>query len=275
MQSHLVEKAKKMAEKANRLDKRISKVLDKYKGTVITETDEVREMQANIRAFGELTGRNPEELLPNSMEELLPIAEQVSDDYHKIVAAGDDIRGTVFLKETAGNIRRDYGDHLLPGIPDDQLWPVISSHMALGNFKENAKIVTNNGEQMFPSKVSVGECFALDVKPIQKFMIPNKDIIRGEDGNHIQLERIVRYNDKGTPKTAICISEQLPEDTEFECILRVRRTTTITDRELEDLLDYGKNNGLGAWRGSGHMGAYIYKFEHLPDYQETWPDGWK
>lgn len=276
MKEHLIEKAKKMAEKANRLERKISKLLDKYKGTNISDEKEVRELQANIRAFGELTGRNPEEVLPNTVKELLPIAEQVSDDYRALVASGEEVRGTMFLKLTAREIRQEMGaDTLHSDIPDDQLWPIISTHMPLGNFKENARIVTNNGEPMFPSKVSVGEIFALDVKATTMFMVPSKDIVRDEAGKRVLLERIVRFNDKGTVKTAICVSEQLPKDTEFGCILRVRRTTTVSDRDLEDLLDYGKNNGLGSWRGSGHMGAYIYKFEELPDYQETWPEGWK
>lgn len=276
MKEHLIEKAKKMAEKANRLDQRITKLLDKYKGTTIPDSKEVKELQANIRSFGELTGRNPEEVLPNNMDDLLPIAEQVSDDYRALVASGEEVRGTMFLKMNAGEIRAELGnDALSEDIPDDQLWPVISTHMLLGNFKENARIVTNNGEPMFQSKVSVGEIFALDVKATTEFMVPSKDIVRNQNGDRELLERIVRFNDKGTVKTAICVSEQLPKHTEFGCILRVRRTTTVSDQDLEDLLDYGKNNGLGSWRGSGHMGAYIYQFEELPDYQETWPEGWK
>jgi hypothetical protein len=42
---------------------------------------------------------------------------------------------------------------------------------------------------------------------------------------------------------------------------------------LKKLLDYGKNNGLGQWRGSGNKGAYAYKLDAI-DYKETLPDGW-
>ena len=280
MKQHVIEKAKKQIAKANRLDKRI-KSLDKFKGSEIPEEKEISEIQGIIRTYMELTGKPGAESLPNKMDDLMEIAEEVQEDFRQLVKEGEDVKATVFMRDTKVNL----GMKLEKGENKATTWPVISTHQILGNFKENANIVINgtakdDKKKLLPAqlttKVSVGEQFAMSVKPVQPFMIPSNDIVRQNgNGKRQILERIVRWQDQfGKTQTAIATSEMLPEGTTFGCVLRVRKDSPITEEFLKELLEYGKNNGLGSWRGSGNKGSYYWQLKKLPDYQEEVPEGW-
>jgi len=279
MEIHVIEKAKKQITKANRLDKKI-KALDKFKGSEISEEKEIDELQGVIRTYMELTGKPAHETLPRDKKELMQIAEEVRDEFHELVKAGEDVKATVFMRNTKVNL----GMELEPDEDETTTWPIISTHMLLGNFKENANIVINgthkdDKKSLLPAqlstKVSVGEQFAMSVKPVEPFMIPSNDIVRNGNGDREILERIVRWtNNFGKTETAIATSEMLPEGTTFGCILRVRKNSPISEDFLKELLEYGKNNGLGSWRGSGNKGSYYWQLEKLVDYMEDKPDGW-
>ena len=155
--------------------------------------------------------------------------------------------------------------------------PMISTHMMVGNFKENLRIVVNGGDKsLIKSKVAVGETMALVVKPVEKFWVASSDIMRDEDGDRDLCIRPITFEVMGKRTTAIAMSEQLPEDTIFTGTLRVVAGSVLDDPDtLKYLLDLGKNNGLGSWRGSGNKGAFNYKLEHLPGYKEVFADGWE
>lgn len=266
MQEHVIQRARKQIKKANRLSDRIVKSLDKYKGDTIPEDKEIDEVKKIIMSFSELTAKPLRADLPNDLAELQKIAKEVEKEYNELVAKGEQTKFTVFMKQ--------------PKDEDPQkLWPVVSAHMVLGNLKENLKIITNNGDKsILSTKVSIGETMALDVKPIEWYMIPNKDILRDEAGKAVIEERPISFNRMGKTETAIAASEQLPIDTTFGCTLRVRKGSPINKAALLKLFTYGKNNGLGANRGAGNFGAYDFKLEHLPDYVEEIKgaeDGWR
>jgi hypothetical protein len=267
---HVIEKAKKEIAKANKLSEKINKALDKYKGSEITEDKTVSELKAVTRTFCQLMGRALD--VPETVEELLEVNKQLEEEFHERLKNNDTVSCTVFLRDAEG-------------------YPIISSHMVLGNLKENLRIMVNNGDKgILQSKVSVGETMALDVKPVSDYMRPSNDILRAETeaqvpiahkGKNIRLqdgrvvlERPIRFNRMGKEETAISMSEQLPEGTEFETIVRIRNNSSITEDAIKQLLDFGKSNGLGAWRGSGNCGSYFYKLEKLEDYQEETPEGW-
>ena len=156
---------------------------------------------------------------------------------------------------------------------------MISTHMFLGNFKENLRIIVNNSpkessDKILPSKVAVSETMALDVKPVEKFVSPNCDIKRNEDGTPFLLERPISFDQMGKKVTAIALSEVVPEGAEYKVHLRVRTHSPITEDVLKKLLDLGKNNGIGQWRGSGSKGQYVYRLKKV-DYNPTEvPAGW-
>lgn len=269
---HVLQKAKKAIQKANSLAAKLSKSTQKYKGADISEKKEVEELQGILRAYCQLVGKQTE--IPNSVKPILELAAEVKEEYEKALKDGEVAPATVFQKGPDGK-------------------PIVSTHMILGNLKENLKIIVNSGNKdIVKSKVAVQEALSLDVKFLEEFMNPSKDILRGDQTNaedlppsgrgrwvadqsdRILLERPIRFERMGKSETAIVMSEVLPEGTEMSCTMRVRAGSNLTQEHLEKLLDMGKNNGLGAWRGSGNMGSYLYKLEYLPDYQETFEDGW-
>ena len=277
---HVLEKAKKEIAKVNKLSGRVTKALEKYKGVDISEDKTLSELQSVVRTYCQLMGKPLE--LPNDIEELLEVAKKYDEEFTEKQKKYDQVDATVFLRDPQGHAR-------------------ISTHMILGNLKENMRIVVNHAskedKKTFPIqyKVGVGEAFALDVKPVTPYMKPSHDIVRGEsesdadnlpffgkgkfifdrETKRILLERPVSFERMGKKETAILISEMLPPGTEFSTILRVRNGSPIDYKVLDYMFSLGKSNGLGAWRGSGNMGSFIYKLKQLTDYEETFDGGWK
>lgn len=252
---HLLKKHKKNIKKANSLEAKITKAIEKYVGTEISENKEIQELKGIIRGYMEIVGESVE--LPDNTEELLAIAKEFEERVNDLVAKGESLKSTIFMRDVDG-------------------WPMISSHMILGNIKENLKIITNNGDKsILKTKVSVSEVLALDVKPVEQFIRPSQDIIRDALENPEIDERPIRFNDNfGKVVTAISRAEQLPKGTIFTCTLRVRKGSPMNEVALNRLFNLGKNQGLGQWRGSGNKGAYKYKLKKLKDFIEPAdPDG--
>lgn len=272
-QEHVLEKAKKEIAKANKLGQRINKALDKYKGDDISKNKEVSELQSVMRVYLQLLGKPLE--VPKDVEKLLELNQELEEEFNEQLKSKNQVKATVFLRDKDG-------------------LPIISTHMILGNLKENLRILVNNGDKsILKSKVSVGETMALDIKPVDHYMKPSADILRAKTKTEVEalpisgkgknildpngrvlLERPIRFDRMGKVETAISLSEQLPSGTTFETTLRVRRESPIDEKALRNLFDFGKSNGLGAWRGSGNMGSYVFKLKELPDYTENFEDGW-
>ena len=248
---HVITKAKKEIAKVNKLSGKIAKSLAKYQDVNFSEHKEIEEIKGCIRGFSQLTGKPVDIPSDITIEDLLLLAEEAEEEYKLIAGKSEEQLPTRFLRDEDG-------------------WPMISTHMVLGNLKENLKICVNNGDKsILTSKVSVGEVGALDVKAIEMFMRPSNDI------SPEICERPIKSDNMGKVMVAIARSEMLPVGTEFGCTLRIRSTSVFAVEEnLKKCLDMGKNNGLGAWRGSGNKGAYWFKLTPLPDYVETTPEGW-
>lgn len=270
---HVLQKAKKEIEKANKLAGKLSKAMAKYKGSEITPQKELEEIQGLLRAQCQIVGKQVD--IPNDVDGVLALAGEIQKDIEESLKEGQSTKATVFIKDKDG-------------------MPLVGTHMILGNLKENMKAVVNGGDKdVIKSKTAVSEALALDVKFVENFMKPDKDILKGdqafadalqplgrgrwvaEQSGRIILERPIRFNRMGKEETAIAMSEVLPEGSEMSCTMRVRAGSPLTMKALEDLLDLGKNKGLGSWRGSGNMGAFVFKLEELPDYKETFEGGWK
>lgn len=260
--THVLEKAKKEIKKANRLSGKLTKIAEHYVGNEIEDDKHVSELQNIITVYSELIGK-PNIDMPDTREELIELAEEIEAEYNVLLKAGNVENATVFMREKTEN---------------GKSVPVISSHIVLGNLKSNMRVMVNNGDKsILKSKVSVGEVFAVDVKPTEEFLYPTKDIVRKADGKRDLSERIIRFNRMGVEQTAITLSERLPKGTEFTCVLRVRSNSPIGEKELKKLFLLGKSNGFGAWRGSGGKGQYDFKMKKLKTYKEVVKgaeDGW-
>lgn len=251
---HVLKKAQKMISEANRLRQKATKVYEKFKGTEEIPADKIiAELQGVIRRYQEVLAKQEE--MPGTVEELLAYAETLNTEFEEAIQRGEQRKCTVFMRNKEGK-------------------PIISTHMFLGNLKENLKIIVNNGDKVLNSKVAVGETMALDVKPVEKFVSPNCDVKREADGTPFLLERPICFDQMGKKVTAIALSEVVPEGAEYKVHLRVRSASPITEDILKKLLDLGKSNGMGQWRGSGGKGQYAFKLNKV-DYDPTpIPDGW-
>lgn len=251
---HVLTKTKKEIEKANKLGAKVTKALAKYQGSELAVEKEVAELQGIVRSFQARLGRT--DPLPDTIPELLELIVEVEKDFDEAVKEGSQKQATVFMKDHKG-------------------WPLISTHMILGNLKANLEVMLSTEDRsIVKTKVAAGGCGALDIKAVDEFMRPDRDIARDADGNPAYCERAIHFDVMGKRKTAIAVSEVLPVDTEMGTVLRVRKNSPFTLEALKVLLDLGKNQGLGSWRGSGNKGAYLYQIEELKDYEEDLPSGW-
>jgi hypothetical protein len=250
---HVLKTAQKQIKQANRLSGKVTKAFQKYKGTnPITDIKEMAELKAIIRSYQEVLGKV--ERLPRDVEGLLEYSKKCEEEFEALVKEGKEQKATIFLKSEDGK-------------------PILSSHMIIGNLKENAKISTNNSTldvsaKAFKSKVSIQEMLALDVSPVEPFMYPDQDIIRGRGGKPKLCERPITFERMGKRETAIALSEQLPIGTEYSVTLRIREDSPFAEKNLKvlrTLLNLGKSNGLGQWRGSGNKGQYVYKLDVVPE----------
>lgn len=248
-EQHIIQKAKKSIAAANRQTKK----LEKFVGVEISDEKALKEIQGIIRAFEELVGSKEE--MPTTKDGCLEYAQKLNEQFEDLVQKGEQQRATVFMRTPEGK-------------------PMLSSHIILGNFKENLKTLVNAGDKSIAkSKVQVGELGSLALKVVEEFIVPDQDIVRDSDGKRILCERPILFEVMGKKETAIALSEKLPEGTQFNCTLRV--VNGLLGAKPEDAMEniarqfeLGKNNGFGQWRGSGNKGAFVFKIKHLPDYKE-------
>lgn len=250
MHEHVIEKARKQIKEANALESKMTKKLNKFLGDDISAMQEIKELQNIIRTYSQILGKTIE--LPEELSSLLELSKELNIEMESMIKSGSAQKATVFMR-------------------DPLLNPIISSHMILGNIKEILRTRINSGDKsVFKSKVQLSECAALDVKVVEKFLVASKPV------NPNVLVRPIRFDQMGKQVTALVASESLPEDTEFTCTLRVRVGSPLDDMDtLRDIFDMGKSLGLGQWRGSGNYGSYIFKLTHLPDFTESFSDGWQ
>lgn len=246
---HVLKKAQKLIKKANVIGGKLTKKLKKYEGKEISLEKEVKEIQGIVRHYGEILGKTDK--LPNTIEGLMEYNDSIQEELEDFFLNKEMNQGiTIFMKDEDG-------------------WPMISTHMILGNIKGNLSTIINNtpkGSYGVTSKVAVSEIGALDVSPIEEFVRPSLDIKREKNGEHKLLERIVRFNRMGKDETAIQRSESIPAGARFEVHLRVRKLSPFNldgAKLLREVLAYGLNQGLGAWRGSGNKGQYIYRLTQV------------
>lgn len=266
---HVIDTAKKEMEKVNKLGVKVTKALEKYKGSELSEKKEIQELQAVLRTYCQIMGKIIN--IPSTVEEILILAKELEEEFNTRVDDDNLVDCDVFLRDENGRA-------------------MISTHMILGNLKENAKIMCNNGDKtVFKYKSTISESTALDVKPIEQFVTLSKDVWTVKNPNEVQLpcakgkwivekdgrvllERPIRCETIQGPRISIKCSEVIEEGATFAITLRVRKDSPFTSQVLGHLLSMGINNGLGAWRGSGNFGSYIFKLEELADYQETFDD---
>lgn len=267
-EEHVLKKAQKLIKEANKQSGKLTKLADKYKGEEIPENKQVEELKGIIKRQQEILGKA--DILPSTITELLAYASTLDEEMKELVAKGEEKRPTIFMRDPkTGEV-------------------MISTHMLLGNLKENCRNFINNNTQEkdklpIKSKVSIGEMFACDVKAVEYFVHPKDengkriDVQKTADGKIELNERPITFEQMGKKVSAIAMSESIPEGAEYEMHLRVRKSSPVNKDDaafLRLLLSLGRSNGLGQWRGSGSKGQYVYKLELLNNFEEKIPEGW-
>jgi hypothetical protein len=314
---HVISKAKKELTTAKKLSGKITKAIEKHQDN-IPELKEVEELKSIIRAYTALTGIP--HALPDTVEELLELSKEVEAEFEES-QDGNLNRATVFMVDENGK-------------------PKISSHMVLGMvkavsstivnsmpksvkdaLKEKAKPKGKKGKEVvddidkeqdpntpevvetkeITTKVGISEIFAMDLKWVEDFMIPDKDILRLPEGSHILrlheinegsvarihkqieavaeqqgkdieklvpalLERPILVEQMGQKKSSIALSQILPAQAKMFLHLRIRKDSPFnTQHKLLSTFIHGKNLGLGQWRGSGGFGAFDFRLFEVKD----------
>lgn len=305
LHKHIIEKAKKEIEKARKLNGKIVKALEKYKGSDIPLSKEIAELKGVLHAYMSLTGTLYP--LPDEIGDLLAVALEIEKDFQDKVDAGETFSATVFMKDEKTGM------------------PILSSHMVLGFMKAIESVLVNTktkdekkqqkaeDSKAITTKVAIGEIYSTDVKWGRPFMYPDRDIVRRPEGSHIirinetadkeqikaamaeldstapyggfgrlpirpdaplvpaLLERPLLTTQMGVKKSCIALSQVLPVATQFSLALRLRRNSPINDPEkLIEIMIQGKNQGLGQWRGSGGFGAFNFKLRPMTDRDEIY-----
>jgi hypothetical protein len=253
---HILKKAQKDIALANKLRGKIVKSLEKYKGVEISEQKELDELKAVLRSYQERVGkRDP---IPDNKADLLIYAKEVNEEYEALVAKGETQKSTVFMRDEDGHA-------------------ILSTHMIIGNFKANLKSMVNNSEKgsmAIKSKVATGEVMSTDIKVVEDFVRPTKDLVRKPNGEPDILERPIRFEGPSGTKTAIAMSEYIAAGAEIEFTLRIRNGSPVIEL-LPSLLELGKNCGIGQWRGSGKKGSFMFKMEDCEEPIHPWKsEGW-
>jgi hypothetical protein len=247
---HILSKSKKLIVQANKTQGKLRKNLQKYLGTEILPEKEIQELQGIIQTYSEILGESFD--LPDDLESLLLLSQEINERVNDLINRGDEMKATVFMRDEDGH-------------------PIISSHLILGNVKEILRTIVNSGDKFcFKSKVQLNECAALDLKVIEPFIRPSKDILREEGTDKHKLDiRPIRFEIMGKPTTALSASEVLPIGTILSCNLRIRKGSPLDCLDtLKKIFSHGKNLGLGQWRSSGNRGAYVFKLKELKDFKE-------
>lgn len=256
-EEHVLKKQQKLIRKANKQADKLTKELAKSYGQELTDSKISAELMGILRAYHELIGRK--DTIPTDPEELAAYSKELYEEVEEKISKGQLQKSTVFMRSEEGKIQ-------------------VSTHMILGNIKEILRITINNStaekeNKILKSKVAVAETMALDVTPMEFFMIASNDLVRDAEGKPVLCERPISFKRMGETETAIALSEQLPVGTEMSCHLRIRKDSPIFE-ELPNIFDFGKALGLGQWRGSGKKGGYEFQLELLDHNPKPSTEGW-
>lgn len=172
-----------------------------------------------------------------------------------------------------------------------------------------------NSTVAITTKTGVSEIFALDLKWVEAFVTPDKDKLWLPDGDNVismnntdeesidricaiiedrvlkagekkgemvpaLLERPLLTDKQGVKTATIAQSQILPAGATIKLHLRIRSESPVnTEKKLMETFIYGKNQGLGQWRGSGGFGSFDFRLYEIIDPRQVETiageeDGW-
>jgi hypothetical protein len=214
---HVLQRNKKEAKKiGSAFKKKISMTAFQYAGTDISASKEMDELKNIVHSYQLIVMPYDKELgtapIPTEKEELMLFIKDMEETIDAAIKQGAAQKATIFMTmpipealemlEKQGDAQQELLEHLLPyknqylKDKDGELikdkegnavpikWPVISSHMIVGNIKANLKTIINNSPKTkeLTSKVACGEIMASDIKPIEQFLLPTRPLKKDATG---------------------------------------------------------------------------------------------
>ena len=254
----ILKKAKDSIDEASKIQGKISKKLEKYRGAEITSEQEMMEISGIVRSY-QLLLNDETDISQMKIQELLEFSAFLLEKFNNGLKSGTQAKSTVFMFDSDG-------------------CPGISSHMLIGFFRAGIKMLTNNGNKThFKSKVSVDENTPY-LKFIEGFIKSSNDIRREEDGTPYLCVRPLRTNVLGKAMSVLAASQVIPAGSEFSATLRVLKGSAFDDiKYLGELLTLARSCGIGCNRSSNNYGQFLHKIEKLKDFKEVHPfmaEGW-
>lgn len=141
------------------------------------------------------------------------------------------------------------------GFHKDTFGIFLYNYMIIGNIKANLFCLMSNGVGKVLNYKKSSDLF-LSVSPRKiRFFRENEDCpLMQSDGS---LERSLRAQTPRGDRTFLAKSDFVEAKTRFKFVVEVfRNDRGLTPEMIVHALKFGKNNGLGQWRGSGSYGKF-------------------
>lgn len=229
MDTHILDRQRKMILEKKGLNKEINKYLDQLE---ISKEKSDQEVSALLDKLETLIGT------PFTEEErqlaIKGELESLKETFKEL-----DIKGTtVFFWDKEKNL------------------PCIGDHMIYGFLKAAAEAI---GRTLPSKKAEVLHSISYTQSLINqhtrcesKFIPFDKDIKRDKDGNPQYLQRSLRAMTAQGPRISLARSEVVEAGAKLSFVLKVMEGSKITEEVLRRLFSYGEFTGLGQWRNASY-----------------------
>jgi hypothetical protein len=237
MDTHIIERQRKLILEKNTLNTEINKYLDAI--PIAAEKGEA-EVQSILDKLESITGTplTPEERAQAIKGEL----ESLKQTFKEL-----DLKGTtVFFWNKEKNL------------------PMIGDHMIYGFMKASSEAICRTVEKarakILQSPSYTQSIINQHVRCTSRFITFDRDILRNEDGTPQYLQRSLRAITAQGPRVSLARSEVVPEGASLEFELKVLAGSPLEPEHLQMMFEYGEFTGLGQWRNAGN-GMFTFTME--------------
>jgi hypothetical protein len=240
LDTHILDRQRKIIAEQSRINKSINKYLDQLP---ISEAKGKAELERILAKIEEMYGAP----LPEEHRELVLTGDLTA--LKETFAELDTKATTVFFWDKAAG-RPCIGDHMIYGF-------LKAAAEAISRTKTSKK----RGEVMAVASYTqsmINQYIRCD----QEFITASQDIRRDPEGNPVYLHRSLRAMTAQGPRIALAKSEVLEAGTKFQFKLWVMKDAPIKGEHLAELFNYGQQSGLGQWRNSGR-GTFTFEMEQI------------
>lgn len=233
MDTHIIERQRKLITEKSKLNKDINKYLDALQIPKEKGQEEVELVLAKLEQY---------------------LGYELSLEERTKAAAGD-IEG---LRETFKEL--DYKGVTVFFWNKEKNLPMVGSHMIYGFMKAAAEAIgrtlpKKNGTIM-QSTSYTQSIINQHVRCEERYITFDRDILRQPNGEPAYFQRSLRAMTAQGPRISLAKSEVVPEGAKLRFTLKVLQNSPLTPEAINQLFQYGQLKGLGQWR-SADYGNFI------------------